>query len=580
MRRNPTADDETGGKRDGEPGGKPGGTPDGEPVQIVALGGCGQFGLNCTCVQCGTDLLVLDCGLMLPADDMPGVDMVLPDLSYLAVNRKRIRAYIVTHGHDDHIGGIPFALETAPAPVYGTPFTLGLLEQRLAEHVVPVQADLRLLHPKSPVEIGSCFTVEAVSVAHSVPDAVAVSVQTPRGGLFFSGDFKMHGSGNGVDQPTDERRLAEIGEMGVKVLLSDSTNALIAGSAGTEDVVMRSLSQIFATSPGRIFVAVFSTHVARIQTICALCQRFNRKIAFDGRSLSNVIELAEDLKYLHIPTPLRVDPKRAQKVPRRKLTVMLTGSQGEARSALARLATQDHAHLKLDPGDTVVLSARVIPGRERSVDRMVDRLCRLGAVVVDSRYADAVHVSGHGQREDLAQLVHLLKPRTVMPIHGRYRMQIEHANIARQQGTDQVVIPNNGSVLEVQAGGLVHRDRAPAGQLLVDGKGVGDVGLPVLRARRALANTGMVVAVVLLDVEKRSLARPLELISRGFVTEGDQRALMTAAREAIEQELEGLGDIARGDANEVAEAIRTRLRRYFRRQLNRAPVVIPLVLEI
>jgi ribonuclease J len=549
-------------------------------VKVIPLGGCGEFGLNCTCMDVGDDVIVVDCGLMLPADDMPGVDQVLPDLTYLALNRDRIRAYVLTHGHDDHVGAIPFALETAPAPVYGSAFTLTLLRQRLAEHPVPVEAELRLIEPNQPVPIGERVTLEAVRVAHSVPDSNALVFNTPEGRIAFSGDFKMKGSGVGADLPTDENRLAELGDEGVHVLLCDSTNSLVSGIAATEEDVSRALSQIFATSPGRIFIALFSTHVARMQTVCSLCERFKRRVAFDGRSLTQVVALAREHGLLDLPEDLVVSPGKAHRIPRRNLVVLMTGSQGEARSALARLANQDHAEMKLDAGDTVVLSARVIPGRERQVDRMVDRLYRLGAAVVDSRYSSTVHASGHGYREDIARMIQLLRPRTVLPIHGRYRMQMENGDIARLHGTDQVVIPDDGAVLDVRPGGVIPNGRAPVGHVLVDGRGVGDVGLPVLRARRALAHTGMVVVVLLLDAQQQTLARPPELISRGFITEGNHNKLMSSAREAVEHGISTLGPTARSDPNEVAEAARVQLRRYFRRQLNRAPVVIPLVLEM
>lgn len=552
---------------------------DAPTLKIIPLGGCGQFGLNCTCVQCGDELLVVDCGMMLPGHDMPGVDVVFPDLTYLSLHREKIKGYLLTHGHEDHMGAIPFALELAPAPVFGTPFTLGMLQNRLDDHVVPVQADARPIQRGKRLELCESFTVEPIAVAHSIPGSVAYAFETPAGCAVITGDYKMKATDAGSDRSTDTQRLQELGEGGVDLLLGDSTNALVPGLAGTEDDVFECLAQTFATSPGGIFVSLFSTHVARIQTLCNLSRRFNRKIAVDGRSLQKVVDLAKKLNLLDLPHHQLVPVNSIENIPRKNLTVLLTGSQGEPRSALTRLAMEAHSNLSLNPGDTVVLSARVIPGREKQVDRLVDRLYRQGAAVVDNRFGDTVHVSGHGHKEDLSRMIQLLRPRAVLPIHGRYRMQMEHANIARRGGTDQVKIPDNGTIIRLTKDGLQIEGNSPVGHVLVDGKSVGDVEMPVLRARRALAHMGMVVAVALLDVDNKKLARPLELISRGFIAESNGEELLEKVRAEVERDIQSLAPQARTDSSEVAETIRLRIRRFLRKELHRAPVVIPLVIE-
>ncbi len=548
-------------------------------LRVIPLGGCGEFGLHCTCFETEEDLVVVDCGLMFPEHDMPGVDVIFPDLTYLALNRDKIRGYLLTHGHDDHIGALPYALETAPAPVYGTVFTLGMLRHRLEEHMVPVEAEERTIQPGNRLKLGSTFTVEPITVAHSIPGCTAYALETAAGRVVVTGDYKMDATNIGADTSTDKKRLAELGDSGVELLLGDSTNALLPGSAETEDDLADSLRQIFATSPGRIFVSLFSSHVPRIQTICNLCSRFNRKISFDGRSLQNVVRLAKNLGILKIPDHLVVPTHKTMRVQRRNSTVLLTGSQGEPRSALSRLAVQNHGCLGLEPGDTVILSARVLPGRERQVDRLVDRLYRLGAVVSDNRFGNKIHVSGHAQREDISKMLQLLKPRNVLPIHGRFRMQMEHAEIARRWGTDRVIIPDNGSVIILENSTIRVEGSVPVGQVLVDGNSVGDVEIPVLRARRALAHMGMVVAVALLDIEKKELARPLELISRGFITECNRETLLEAVRQAVEQDIRRLPPNVRSDSAEVTETIRISIRHFLRKEMNRAPVVIPLVIE-
>ena len=550
-------------------------------TRLAFLGGCGQFGLNMTCVESGEDMIVVDCGAMFPNDEMPGIDWVLPDLTYLEQNKERVRGYFLTHGHEDHIGAMPFALEIAPAPVYGSPFTLALLNDKFAEYGLH-DVDLRQLKHGDTIPIGDNLVVDALAVAHSIPQSYALSVDSPAGRIVFSGDFKMTGTGSACDQDTDRKSLEQMGNLGVDVLVADSTNALVPGTTASEETVLEGLEEIFVSSPGRIFVSLFSTNVARIATICELAKRFDRQVAFDGRSLQTTARIARDLGLLDLPHHLALsDIEDVNKIPRRHSVVLVTGSQAEPRSSLSRLAVQNHSTLRIEPGDTVIFSSRIIPGRNRQVDRMVDRLCRLGADVEDQRATRSVHASGHGSRQDLIDMLGLLRPRFVLPVHGRYRMQLAHAEIAGQCGVEAAPIPRNGALFELSGAALKKIGQVPSGQVLVEGKELGEVGLPVLRDRRALAHTGMVVAVLLLDPTSKTLARPPELLSRGLISSEQNRIdIMEGARREIESAIARLPHGAMAEPDEVSDTVRTELRRYFRKHFSRAPVVLCLILDL
>jgi ribonuclease J len=548
-----------------------------QPLEVIPLGGCGEFGLNLTCYRHGDELVAVDCGLMFPEDGMHGVDLVLPDFSFLRQHAAHLRGYVITHGHEDHLGALPFALREAPAPVFATRFTLGLTREKLAENDPGHKVELVELTPRRPTPLGR-FTVEPIRVAHSIPDAVALALRSPAGLAVHTGDFKMVGPGQ-PSEGTDLPRLEELGAEGVLVAVADSTGALEPGLCQSEADLAEPLKELFATTSGRILVAQFASNIERLSTVARLCARFGRRLALEGRSLRQFSRLAEDQGLLRFPAGLRATVEDLATLPRRQTAVVLTGTQAEPGSALRRLALGDHPELTVQPGDTVVLSARIIPGNERKVNRLVDLLCRQGATVVDAARDRRVHVSGHGYREDLRRMLLLLRPRGVIPVHGRYRMLIEHAAIARQAGIERVHIPENGGVIEVSSEGLRAAGHVEVGRTFVDGKGVGDVEELVLRDRRHLAATGTVVALLTLETSSGELARPPELTAVGVLRTQDLGEILERATRALMDCVQELPPSARALPEELAEVVRRRLRGFFRKELDRKPVVIPLVIE-
>ncbi len=550
-------------------------------LRIAFLGGCGQFGLNCTGFDLGDRVLVIDCGAMFPSEDMPGVDLVLPNLDYLRENSGRICAYLLTHGHEDHIGAMPFALEVAPAPVYGTPFTLELLRHKLQDYGTRPEVEFVPIEPGRTFPLGEYLRVTPVAMAHSIPQNVAYLLDTRAGRILHASDFKMEAMGTPTDWATDRGALTAIGDEGLDLLLADSTNALVPGRTPSEDVVTCALSEIFATAPGRLYVASFASHIARIQALLDLCAEHRRQLLIDGRAVQKTTQIARDLGLLHLPPGVFVqDHSVLNSAPRKHTVVLMSGSQAEPRSSLSRLALGDHSHFQVEPGDTVILSARVIPGRERHVARLVDRLCRLGATVEDLDRGHQVHVSGHGFQADLRELLELVRPRYFMPIHGRFRMQLAHGELARRSGVEGVLVPNTGSAYVLGPEGIRYDGRVPAGQVFVEGLEWDEVGLPELRDRRALAHTGLVVAVLLMDSESRTIAREPELIGRGLVSAANEMDLLAEAKREVQAAIDRLAHGALAEPDEVSQVVRTTLRRYFRRHFAKAPVVLPLVVDI
>lgn len=547
------------------------------PLEVIPLGGCGEFGLNLTCYRYHDELLAVDCGLMFPEDGMYGVDLVLPDFSFLRENASALKGYVITHGHEDHLGALPFALREAPAPVYATRFTLSLIREKLAENNPGHKIELVELTPRQPVTLGH-FSVEPIRVAHSIPDAVSLALRCPAGLAVHTGDFKMVGQGL-PPEGTDVERFDELGTEGVLVAVADSTGALEPGLCQSETDIVEPLTDLFATTSGRILLAQFASNIERLNTVVSLCKRFSRRLVLEGRSLRQYARHAERLGLLKLPPGLRATMDELQSLPPRRAVVVVTGTQGEPGSVLRRLALGDHQHLSVQPGDTVVLSARVIPGNERKVNRLVDLLCRQGATVVDATRDRRVHVSGHGYREDLRRMQHLLKPRGVIPVHGRYRMLIEHAEIAQQVGVERVHIPENGSIIEVSQTGMRATGTVEVGRTLVDGKGVGDVEELVLRDRRHLAATGTVVALLTLDSSTGDLAGPPELTAVGVLGRQEMDDVLGRATRALADTVRDLPPSARSLPEELSEVVRRRLRGFFRKELDRKPVIIPLVIK-
>ena len=547
------------------------------PLEVIPLGGCGEFGLNLTCYRYADELLAVDCGLMFPEDDMFGVDLVLPDFSFLREHAAALKGYVITHGHEDHLGALPFALREAPAPVYATGFTLSLIREKLAENNPGHPIKLVELIPRQLVTLGH-FSVEPIRVAHSIPDSVSLALRCPAGLAVHTGDFKMVGPGLPTEG-TDVERLDELGTEGVLVAVADSTGALEPGLCQSEEDIVEPLTDLFATTSGRILLAQFASNIERLNTVLALCKRFGRRLVLEGRSLRQYARQAEVAGFLKFPPGLRATLEELAHLPLRRAVVVVTGTQGEPGSVLRRLALRDHPNLNVGPGDTVVLSARIIPGNERKVNRLVDLLCRQGATVVDAARDRRVHVSGHGYREDLRRMHLLLRPRGVIPVHGRYRMLIEHAELAHQVGVERAHIPENGAVIEVTEAGMRTIGQVEVGRTLVDGKGVGDVEELVLRDRRHLAATGTVVALITLDSSSGELARPPELTAVGVLREQECDEILARATRALADTVRDLPPSARSLPEELAEVVRRRLRGFFRKELDRKPVVIPLVIQ-
>jgi len=547
------------------------------PLRVIPLGGCGEFGLNTTVYHYGDELVVVDCGVMFPENTMFGVDVVLPALDYLREHRDQLRGYVITHGHEDHVGALPYALREAPAPVWATPFTRSVIQHKLREFPAP-SVELHTLTPRQPVPLGDQFTVEAIRVSHSIPDAVALALRCPAGLIVHSGDFKMVGPGR-PPEGTDLERLDELGDEGVLLAVSDSTGALEPGLSPSEADVADALRDVFATASGRIVVAQFASNLERLDTLVTLTARYGRRLVLEGRSVREFADLGVHAGHLHFPPQVRISTGAAADLPPRRLVAVVTGTQGEPGSALRQLAMGAHPRLHLEPGDTVVLSARVIPGYERRVARIVDRLYEQGATVIDASRGPQVHASGHGYREDLRRFLLLTRPRALLPVHGRYRMLVEHAELARQAGVERALLPRNGAVIEVEPHRLRTVDQVSAGRVLVDGKGVGDVHEPELRDRRALAATGTVVALIMLDTVRGVLVREPELTAVGVLAAAHCDDLLPRAGRQLSDTLAHLPLAARRLPDEVADVARRSLRRFFRRELDRKPVVIPLVIE-
>lgn len=550
-------------------------------IRIVPLGGLGEIGLNFMLVEywpVGSEepaAIAVDCGLMFPEREMLGIDVVIPDFSYLR-EKNHLKAVVFTHGHEDHIGALPYLLREFNVPVYGTPFTLGLLQDKLDEHDLLDTTDLHEFRPRRSWEIGP-FTLEGIHVTHSIVDAVALAIGTPLGTILHTGDFKL-------DQtPIDNRqsdltRLAELGEEGVLLLLADSTNVDRPGTTPSERAVTRPIEDIMTHSTGKVLVATFASHVHRIRQIIELSQKQGRAVGVVGKSLVGNIEVARETGHLKIASDVLVEVNKIADRDPKTVTLLTTGSQGEPLSALARIATGDHPHVKLGPGDTVIMSSRVIPGNERTIARLLDHLYRRGAEVYYEALA-CVHVSGHASREELQLMLNLVRPQFFVPIHGEFRHLVRHCALAREVGIDPagVFLLEDGKVLEITDEGAHIAESVRAGRVFVDG--LGGVEEAVLRDRRHMAEDGLVVAIVGIEQQTGELLTGPDLLSRGFLPSTNGEGF-EAAKEVIRAALSELPRESRMDVGAVKEQVRLTLRRYFRRTFGRRPVVLPFVMEM
>lgn len=547
------------------------------PLRIVALGGLGEIGMNMMAYQCDDDILLVDSGLMFPDAEMPGVDYVIPDISWLRERAASVRGILLTHGHEDHIGALPFVLQELPVPVYGTALTLGFVAEKLKEY--KIGADLRPVKPRDTVTLG-CFSAEFIRVSHSVVDGCALAIRTPEGVVIHTGDFKLDQTP--VDgELTDLASFARYGDQGVLALLSDSTNVEREGYTISESYVGEALADIFPKCSGRIIVAAFSSNIQRVQQVADVAAACGRKVLLNGRSMIANVRIARELGYLNIPDELLMDLKNLPDMPRNEICMITTGSQGEPMSALVRIAMDDHKQIKLEQGDTVILSSRVIPGNERTISELINHLYRRGAEVHHEKVSE-VHVSGHASQEELKLLMNIVKPRFFLPIHGEYRHLVLHRRLAAKVGIpeERCLLALNGEVVCFYNDTACIEETIETGRVFVDGKGVGDVGEIVLKDRRILSEDGMVVAIVGIRLASGDLIYGPEIVTRGVVYEDESQDYLEQARLTAQEALQELNAEMRREPDEVRQALRQALRRFFKKTVERRPMILPVIMEM
>jgi ribonuclease J len=550
---------------------------DTKPIRLVPLGGLGEFGLNALVLEWEEHALLLDAGMLFPSGDMPGVDSVVPDFEYLAGRVAPLDAILLTHGHEDHIGALPHALQVAPAPVYGSRLTLAFARKRLQER--GVAADLRALTPGQPVEIGP-FRAHPIRVAHSVLDSLALAIETPAGVVVASGDFKLDAQAP-PDERTDLESLSQWGERGVLALLSDSTNVERAGLTPGEDSVVPAFEEVLARTHGRVLVSCFATSIPRMQRVSDVAVRARRPVAFLGRRMVENAELALDLGLLRVQEGARLSPAALSNGAGERAVVFVSGSQGEPLSALSMISLGEHRDVAAGPGDTAVLSARAIPGNERTVSRLISNLFRLGCDVVHPGTA-RVHASGHGSQGDVVELLRRVRPRYVVPVHGEYRMLAQHARLAVAAGlpADRVLVVEDGEVLSLAAGGARREARVAAGRVLLDRGGTSEIEDLVVRDRRHLSSEGIVVPIVVVDRQTGHLESPPEIVTRGIVDAAEAADLAEEAGRLLAGAMDARPVEERLDTELTRERVRDELRRFYKRRTQRRPMVIPVVMEV
>jgi ribonuclease J len=548
---------------------------DAPPLEIIPLGGLGEFGMHMMIVSCGDTAILIDAGVMFPEPELLGVDLIIPDLRPL--RQYRISALVLTHGHEDHVGAVPHVLPHFDGPVYGTALTLALVESKLDEKDAAARARLKTVKPRDRVAIGD-FTVEFLRVTHSMPDCAALAIETPQGLVVHTGDFKIDQTpldGEHMDLP----RLAELGSQGVLALLCDSTNVERRGFAGSELDVSDAFEEIFTGAPAKIVVAMFSSSLHRMQILVDLAAQFDRRVAFVGRGIIDNVEIAQRLGYLRIPAGVQIRDSEIRSLPAQDVVCICTGSQGEPQAALPRIAINDHRHVKLDPEDVVVFSAREIPGNEKAIGRVMNHVARREAEIVHEGLKH-VHVSGHGHEEELKLILALVRPRHFVPIHGEYRQLARHARVAAKVGRGtKVLLASDGDVIRFDHEGGRIADTVPAGRTLIDGTRSGEVGDEVLRDRRHLAGDGVVVPVVSIAGQSGTLEET-EVITRGFVVNARTEALLKEVPGLLAATIEAASVEERSDPGLIKEKIRVDLQRFFRKRSGLRPLVLPVVMEI
>ena len=547
-------------------------------VQIIPLGGLGEIGKNMTAFRYGDDMILIDAGLMFPEDDMLGIDLVIPDISYLIENQDKLKGIFLTHGHEDHIGALPYVMKQIDCPVYGTALTLGILEGRLKENGVSSE-NCRIIKPGDKITAGA-FKLDFIRVNHSIPDAIAIAINTPIGTIIHTGDFKIdHTPVDG--QVTEFNKFAEYGDRGVLALLADSTNAERPGFTPSEKMVGKTFDDEFRYAKNRIIVATFSSNVHRIQQVIDAALKYDRKVAVIGRSMVNVVNIAKELGYLKAPEGEIIDIDETHNYTPDKIVIITTGSQGEPMSALTRMAMNDHKKVDIMPGDTVIISATPIPGNEKLVSRTIDHLYKLGADVIYEK-SNGVHVSGHASQEEIKLMHNLVRPKFFIPVHGEFRHLIKHANLAQSLGMpkENIVIAENGSVIELTKNSIGINGKVPAGKVLVDGLGVGDVGNIVLRDRRQLSQDGIMIVVVTIDKENCHVVSGPDIVSRGFVYVREAEGLMDEAKDKVQLALEKCEENGVSEWSAIKSTVRDSLGRFLYERTRRRPMILPIIMEI
>jgi ribonuclease J len=555
-------------------------TPDVTPtLSIIPLGGIGEIGMNCTLLECGDDIIVIDAGLMFPDPEMLGVDIVIPDFTYLYENRNKVRAIVLTHAHEDHIGALPFLLRELNVPVYGTRLTLGFLKDKLKEHDLDEKVSLITVRPREVVEIG-CFRVEFIRVTHSIVDGVGLGITTPVGCVVHTGDFKIDPTP--VDNEVmDLGTFSSYGDRGTLAFLSDSTNALQGGYTFSEKEVRRGLEEIFQKTKGRIVVATFASNIHRVQQIIDVAVMHGRKVILNGRSMIANALIALDLGYLKMPpeTWLKIDALK--KLPDDQVVLITTGSQGEPMSALTLMAANEHKYFQIRKGDTIVLSSKMIPGNERAITRIINHLFKLGAEVFYEKVSE-IHVSGHASKEELKLLLNIVRPKFFIPVHGEYRHLVHHAKLAQKVNIpeENIFILDDGEVMEFSGGTARRAGRVPAGRVLIDGKVPGGVDTVVLRDRMKLAHDGVVIVILAIEQATGRVVSGPDIVSRGFLFEDASQELLAEVKDVVLDTLLVMIPEAKGDWSLVSARVRSSLKKFINKRLDRRPMILPVIMEV
>lgn len=548
-------------------------------LAVIPLGGLGEIGKNMTAVRFGENIVLIDCGLMFPEEEMLGIDIVIPDITYLLEHKEQVLGILLTHGHEDHIGALPYVLRQINVPVFGSKLALGLVQGKLKEHNMLDQVKLNTVKPRDSIQIGP-FKCEFIRVSHSIPDAMAIAVHTPVGTLLHTGDFKIDQTpvdGEVIDLP----RFAALGEKGVLVMMSDSTNVERAGYTLSERVVGNTFDETFRHATERIIIATFASNVHRLQQAITVAHKYDRHVAVVGRSMVNVMQVASELGYIHIPDGTLIELDEAARLPKNKVVLLTTGSQGEPMSALTRIAMNDHRQVDVMPGDTVIISATPIPGNEKLVARIIDQLFKLGAKVIYEAVS-GIHVSGHPSQEELKLMLNLIRPKFFIPVHGEYRMLKRHAELAKDLGipAENIFVGENGQVFEFTRKFGRMAGRVTSGRVLVDGLGVGDVGNIVLRDRKQLSQDGILIVVVTMDKEQNQVLAGPDIVSRGFVYVRESEMLMEEAKTKVKIALDKCCNRGISEWAAIKSQIRDDLGKFLYEKTRRRPMILPIIMEV